>query len=242
MNKHWQNLRHVLIHKWYVLIACLQIGGLRLLWRGLIHDWSKFLPSEFFAYSDYFYGVKIQAPNNAMIYGAGMREPIPHMIVPDDIQQAFDLAWNYHQKRNDHHWEYWLLSPMTLRNTFNLQSSDGGMSELIVANRQGKIAALVMHHSVQWLKVDYEMEQALLRDLKNTPIPLPMPHVCRMEMLADWIGAGKARGMPETWKWYASKKNEIWLHPDTRLWVEEQLALLKNRHDQTLTQVKNYSR
>ncbi|KPK66807.1 MAG: hypothetical protein AMS21_00930 [Gemmatimonas sp. SG8_38_2] len=67
-------------HKWYVFIECIKLG---LWWRGLVHDLSKFLPSEWFAYANYFYG--------------------------DVDGAAFDIAWLRHQHRNPHHWQYWLL-------------------------------------------------------------------------------------------------------------------------------------
>ena len=58
---------------------------LRIPWLGLIHDLSKFRPSEFFAHADYF----------------GREEP------PKD-KKRLDLAWNRHLKRNKHHWQYWV--------------------------------------------------------------------------------------------------------------------------------------
>lgn len=80
LTKHWMYLKYVLTHKYYVFRECLNYG---LIWQGLIHDWTKFLPSEWSPYVQYFYG--------------------------DGGQGAFDIAWNHHQKRNPHHWQYWLL-------------------------------------------------------------------------------------------------------------------------------------
>lgn len=53
----------------------------------LSHDASKYDEDEFCAYCNYFY-------------------PCPGY--PKD-QDEFDRAWLLHQKRNPHHWQYWIL-------------------------------------------------------------------------------------------------------------------------------------
>lgn len=82
--KHLRYLWYVLRHKWYVMRMC---HVLRIPIQGIIHDWSKFLPSEWFAYVEFFYG-QVKGPAEKI---------------------AFDQAWNKHQKRNPHHWQYWIL-------------------------------------------------------------------------------------------------------------------------------------
>lgn len=60
------------------------------LWRAIIHDWHKFLPSEWFPYAYTFYkadGTKRYEEN-----------------------EEFDHAWNLHQKRGKHHWQHWILT------------------------------------------------------------------------------------------------------------------------------------
>ena len=62
----------------------------------------------------------------------------------------------------------------------------------------------------------------------------PMPDRYRREMLADWIGAGRAKkkgdpyheGINEVAIWYAKHKDKIYLHPSTCLWVEKQLDII----------------
>jgi hypothetical protein len=49
---------------------------------------------------------------------------------------------------------------------------------------------------------------------------LPIPDRYRREMLADWRGAGRALGKPDTRGWYEVNQHNIWLHPETREWVE----------------------
>lgn len=76
MNYFWKTLQH----KWFVLIAGLQTGAP--LWRLIIHDWSKFTPSEYPHYQRNFFGAK-------------------------DDPEGFARAWIHHQNTNPHHWEYW---------------------------------------------------------------------------------------------------------------------------------------
>lgn len=85
---YWQYFKYVVKHKWFVLQACFKHG---LYWRGLVHDLSKFLPSEFAPYARYFYGDKLKDK-------------------PKEVKLAFQFAWHLHQKRNDHHYQWWLYT------------------------------------------------------------------------------------------------------------------------------------
>jgi hypothetical protein len=88
MCRHLAYLRYVLRHKWFVLVAGIALGVP--LWRLLVHDLSKFRPSEWFPYARCFYN-----PDGTGRY---------------DQSFAFAVAWNAHQKRNPHHWQYWILT------------------------------------------------------------------------------------------------------------------------------------
>lgn len=96
MRKHLQYLWYVLRHKWYVFGYCLNYG---LVWRGLVHDLSKFRPSEWFPYTNYFYG------SNVFDLGS-----VGYKHKFDLLEVEFNYAWNAHQKRNSHHWQYYVLS------------------------------------------------------------------------------------------------------------------------------------
>lgn len=97
---HWQNLKYIMRHKWFVFRECWRLG---IPWLGVIHDWSKFLPDEWWAYARFFYD---NAPSEAE---AARR--CPHYTGPtaESVKSNFDLAWLKHQKRNKHHWQYWVL-------------------------------------------------------------------------------------------------------------------------------------
>lgn len=55
---------------------------------------------------------------------------------------------------------------------------------------------------------------------------LPMSDVYRREMLADWRGAGRALGFPDTAAWYTKNRDNMQLHDETRQWVENQLGIV----------------
>ena len=96
--KYLKYLHYIVRHKWYVMYECFKKG---LIWRGLLHDLSKFYPSEFVPYANYFYGNKsdIKKGRNS----TGYYKPT------DTGDVAFDFAWLLHQKRNRHHWQWWIL-------------------------------------------------------------------------------------------------------------------------------------
>ena len=59
-----------------------------MIWRGFVHDFSKFSPAEFISSARYFQGDKspIEAEKAAVGYSS---------------------AWMHHKGHNPHHWEYW---------------------------------------------------------------------------------------------------------------------------------------
>jgi hypothetical protein len=101
MKKHWQYLKYVLRHKWYVARFCFEYG---LFWAAITHDLSKFHPREWFPYVDKFYGGEWPERN----YG-DWRNWLGDKYTQAWVDRRFDEAWNHHQKRNPHHWQYWVL-------------------------------------------------------------------------------------------------------------------------------------
>jgi hypothetical protein len=72
-----------------------------IIWRGIIHDWSKLRPSEFIPYANHFYG-----DNTGIKKG---RSDSGYYKPTNTGNPDFDYAWLLHQKRNKHHWQYWIL-------------------------------------------------------------------------------------------------------------------------------------
>lgn len=86
---YWKYLKYVLEHKVNVAIECLKDG---LYVHAITHDLSKFRPSEFIPYANFF-----KEKNRAKEYK-----------VSDETDANFQKGWCYHQKRNKHHWNYWV--------------------------------------------------------------------------------------------------------------------------------------
>jgi hypothetical protein len=76
----------VIRHKNKVLVHCAKCG---ILWRGLVHDLSKFSPSEFF---------------ESVRYYRGDHSPISACRKAN----GYSNAWLHHKSHNKHHLEYWL--------------------------------------------------------------------------------------------------------------------------------------
>ena len=90
--KYLQYAKYLIKHKYYVLIECFKRG---IYWQGIKHDLSKFYPSEFIPYAPYFYGRYLKGD---------IKE-----YKPADLNGDIGYAWFLHQKRNKHHWHYWIL-------------------------------------------------------------------------------------------------------------------------------------
>ena len=81
--KHFCTINH---HKILVMRGCFQVGLIR---QGLLHDLSKYSPTEFIVGCKYYQGN--MSPNNAE------REAV-----------GYSSAWLHHKGRNKHHYEYWI--------------------------------------------------------------------------------------------------------------------------------------
>ncbi len=83
--KAWKHFKTITWHRWLVRQGCFKVG---LYWRGLVHDLSKYSPTEFLVGAKYYQGVR--SPN------AAERE-----------EKGFSESWMHHKGRNKHHYEYW---------------------------------------------------------------------------------------------------------------------------------------
>ena len=91
--------KYLLKHKFYVTIECFKIC---LFWRGLKHDISKFLPSEFIPYARFFYGPGKKERDK-------IRDKTGYYKPHDTGDVKFDYAWLNHIRRNDHHWQFFIM-------------------------------------------------------------------------------------------------------------------------------------
>lgn len=125
--RYFNYLKYVLKHKYYVLIAGRLLGVS--LPRLIFHDWDKFLPFMWWAYANAFY-----KPDGSKKY-----DPNPN----------FALAWNRHQKRNRHHWQYWLITwdigkteplPMPIVDIVEMVADWWGAGWAITGNKWGVLS------------------------------------------------------------------------------------------------------
>jgi len=101
---YWKYLRYVLKHKWFVFLGCLKFKVP--LWKAIIHDWDKFLPDEWSGYADWFFGSKSFEEWSRAKHTYMAAEAAPWGFFMKD---RFDVAWLFHQNRNRHHWNFWIL-------------------------------------------------------------------------------------------------------------------------------------
>lgn len=85
MIEYWKHFKTVCIHKYFVFKECAACG---ILWQGIIHDLSKFGPTEFVSSAKHF---------------QGNRSPIE----AEKEEGGYSKAWLHHKGCNKHHWEYW---------------------------------------------------------------------------------------------------------------------------------------
>ncbi|NLB78066.1 MAG: hypothetical protein GX796_04250 [Clostridiaceae bacterium] len=223
---YWKYLKYVIRHRWYVFIECCKLG---IPIRGLLHDLSKLLPSEFIPYARYFYGTWMKESE----WHGDRRNYIPWKYTVMGVEAAFDLAWLKHQKRNKHHWQYWLLVMDSSNKEFTLQEMYQG-GEIYLSRNNRHLAAfdesiLFKEDRVKENQCNdnaYMYAKEIQDWLNKNPKILDMPLKVRKEMLADWIGAGRGiNGKDDTKSWYLKNKDNIILHSVTRAWVEEMLGV-----------------
>jgi hypothetical protein len=97
-------LKYTLLHKWYVFTYCL-VWGIPL--RGILHDWSKFIPWIYRAYRRWFYG-DWPSSDDAIALGRVRPGSLPKWV-EWTVKESFDRARCRHQKLERHHWQFWLL-------------------------------------------------------------------------------------------------------------------------------------
>lgn len=107
--KHFKTITY---HKYLVMQGCFKVGLYK---QGLLHDMSKYSPSEFIPGAKYYQGTR--SPNNAE------REDI-----------GYSSAWLHHKGRNKHHYEYWI--------DYSTKAIVGGMAPAPMPNRY--IAEMLM--------------------------------------------------------------------------------------------------
>lgn len=82
----WKHFKTITRHKFMVMEYCFRVGLYK---QGLLHDLSKYTPTEFLVGCRYYQGTR--SPNNAEREATGV-----------------SLSWLHHKGRNKHHFEHWV--------------------------------------------------------------------------------------------------------------------------------------
>ena len=154
-------LKFMARHKWHVFWACVMLDVP--LWNALIHDWTKFMPAEWFAHVHAFFEMD-GTPKTVR------RSDGSYNVVR--VNSELTRAWLNHQC-NKHHWQAWVAI--------------GAGGDLV-------------------------------------PVPIPDEYI--REMVADFIGAGKANHSAMGARlWYARNAHTLLLEAETRKKLEHYLEV-----------------
>ena len=83
--KAWRHFKTITYHRRLVRQGCFKVG---LYWQGLVHDLSKYTPTEFIPGMKFYQGTRSPNEEERRIYG-------------------YSKPWLHHKGRNKHHFEYW---------------------------------------------------------------------------------------------------------------------------------------
>ncbi len=112
MSKAWKHFKTITYHKYLVAKGCFRVGLYK---QGILHDMSKYSPTEFLVGMKYYQGDR--SPNNA-----------------EREVKGYSSAWLHHKGRNKHHYEYWI--------DYSTKSVPGGMAPVAMPDKY--IAEMMM--------------------------------------------------------------------------------------------------
>ncbi len=168
--KAWKHFKTITYHKYLVMKGCFQVGLYK---QGLLHDLSKYSPSEFLVGVKYYQGDR--SPNNAE------REAI-----------GYSSAWLHHKGRNRHHYEYWI--------DYSTKEIKGGMApapmpeKYIVEMLMDRIAACKVYNGANY--TDAAPLTYYSKGRENAPI-----HPKTRELLERLLTMLAQKGEAETFKY-----------------------------------------
>ena len=168
--KAWKHFKTITYHKYLVMKGCFQVGLYK---QGLLHDLSKYSPSEFLVGVKYYQGDR--SPNKAE------REAI-----------GYSSAWLHHKGRNRHHYEYWI--------DYSTKEIKGGMApapmpeKYIVEMLMDRIAACKVYNGANY--TDAAPLTYYSKGRENAPI-----HPKTRELLESLLTMLAQKGESETFNY-----------------------------------------
>lgn len=140
----WRHFKTITKHKFLVMSHCFRVGLYR---RGLLHDLSKYSPTEFWAGAKYYQGTK--SPN-----------------VAEREDNGYSVAWMHHKGRNKHHFEYWTDLRIGTRDYAPVPMPTAYLVEMCM----DRIAACKTYHGKAYTDAD---ALAYLDQARETPLMHP---------------------------------------------------------------------
>ncbi len=109
----WQHFLTITKHRLLVMEGCFRVG---LYWQGLMHDLSKYSPTEFWNGARFYQGTR--SPNTA-----------------EREIKGYSEAWIHHKGRNRHHYEYWTDMSLQTRNYESIPMPRKYLVEMVMDRR-----------------------------------------------------------------------------------------------------------
>ena len=140
-------------HKLLVMKYCFRVGLYK---QGLLHDLSKYTPTEFFVGCKYYQGDR--SPNNA-----------------EREEKGYSAAWMQHKRRNKHHFEYWndytlekgkITAPVEMPRKYVAEM----LMDRIAASRIYEKERYTNHSPLQYFqrgKANYQIHPKTMRELEG---------------------------------------------------------------------------
>ena len=125
---------------------CFRVGLYK---QGLLHDLSKYTPTEFFVGCKYYQGDR--SPNNA-----------------EREEKGYSAAWMHHKGRNKHHFEYW--NDYTLEKEMPRKYVAEMLMDRIAASRIYEKERYTNHSPLQYFqrgKANYQIHPKTMRELEG---------------------------------------------------------------------------
>lgn len=167
------HLKTVNTHRRLVRRYCFKLGLYR---QGLLHDLSKYSPTEFLRGIKFYQGYR--SPNDAERYHNGV-----------------SLSWLHHKGRNRHHFEYWI--DYCLRADGSVYIGGCKMPKRYVAEMFcDRIAACRVYQKEKYTDASAWEYYQRAKDLKHTDASRFM-HEDTAQLLERWLELLKDRGETE---------------------------------------------
>lgn len=186
--KFFGHLKTITKHKFLVMKYCFKLGLIK---QGLLHDNSKWSPTEFWS---------------SVKYYSGTRSPID--AEKEDI--GYSLAWQHHKGHNPHHWEFWIDN---------------------IGPRPCKEIVEYIPNTLDTTPKNVSYIKATIYRSRPDALEIPINYV--LEMICDWISAGKVY-MEDKWTqsspydYYKKMENERLINPRTKILLERILISIKD--------------